>query len=157
MREEINLSCGILISRNNPANPRPWNSPKKKMANIFDLLFQKNHHFRKKTEVNATYAIEKAMMGSTIRELSTTIPVPARMRVILCASVNTHVSLRISFQETKTSKSERTKSIWSGQLKICQTQSLKKSYILSKSDVWLFLMIARISAPFLYLPANSGD
>lgn len=54
MRDEMNLSHGISISRSNPAKPSPWNNPKKNMATILDLLLHRNKLFHKNTEVKAT-------------------------------------------------------------------------------------------------------
>lgn len=109
--DDINLSCGILISCNSHANPSPWNNPKKNMAAILDLFVQRNSFPFRNTEVNATYAIERAIIGSTIRELKTKIPVPASIKVILWASVKTAVSFSISRQDTNTRSMESTKSI----------------------------------------------
>ena len=105
--DEMNLSDGILISLSSPANPRPWNNPKKNMATILDLLLHRNTLSHKNTEVKATYAIERAIIGSTILELNTSAHVPASIRVILCARVNTLVSFKISFHDTNTKRSDR--------------------------------------------------
>ena len=155
-RDDMNLSAGMLISRSNPANPSPWNNPKKNIAPIFDRLLQTNNLPFKNTEVNATYAIEMAIIGSTIRELNTSIPVPASINVMLCAIVKIPVSFKISFQDTNTKRSDKTNSIWSGPLRICPTPIRKKSYILSRREVLLFRIIFSISAPFSNLFANSG-
>ena len=53
-RDEMNLSDGILISLSSPANPSPWNNPKKNMATILDLLLHRNTLSHKNTEVKAT-------------------------------------------------------------------------------------------------------
>ena len=106
-RDEMNLSHGISISRSNPAKPSPWNNPKKNIAIILDLLPHRNTLSHKNTEVKATYAIERAIIGSTILELNTSAHVPASIRVILCARVNTLVSFKISFHDTNTKRSDR--------------------------------------------------
>ena len=154
--DETNLSDGILISLSNPANPRPWNNPKKNIAIIFDLLPQINSLSHKNTEVKATQAIERAIMGSTIRELNTSIPVPASSRVMLWAIVKIPVNLKMSFHDINTKRSDRTNKIWSGPSRICSTPTQKKSNILSMNDVLLFLTILSISAQFWNLLANSG-
>lgn len=154
--DEANLSDGILISLSSPANPRPWNNPKKNIAIILDLFPQINSLSHKNTDVKATYAIERAIIGSTIRELNTSMPVPASNSVILWAIVKIPVNLKMSFLDMNTKRSDRTNKIWSGPLRIWLTPILKKSNILSMSDVSLSLMILRISAQFWNLLANSG-
>ena len=110
-RDEMNLSDGISISRSSPANPSPWNNPKKNIAIILDLLPHRNTLSHKNTEVKATQAIERAIIGSTILELNTSAHVPASIRVILCARVNTLVSLKISFHDINTKRSDRINNI----------------------------------------------
>ena len=105
--DDTNLSDGISISRSNPAKPSPWNNPKKNMATILDLLLHRNKLFHKNTEVKATYTIERAIIGSTIRELNTSMPVPASSRVMLWAIVKIPVNLKMSFHDTNTKRSER--------------------------------------------------
>ena len=154
--DETNLSDGILISLSSPANPRPWNNPKKNIAIILDLVPQINSLSHKNTDVKATYAIERAIIGSTIRELNTSMPVPASSSVILWAIVKIPVNLKMSFLDMNTKRSDRTNKIWSGPLRIWLTPILKKSNILSMSDVSLSLIILRISAQFWNPLANSG-
>lgn len=154
--DETNLSDGILISLSSPANPRPWNNPKKNIAIILDRLPQINSLSHKNTDVKATYAIERAIIGSTIRELNTSMPVPASSSVILWAIVKIPVNLKMSFHDMNTKRSESTNKIWSGPLSMCHTPIRKKSNMLSKIEVFWFLTILSMAAQFWNLFANSG-
>lgn len=107
-RDGINLSAGILISCKSPANPSPWNRPKKKIIPSFDLILPRYLLSLKNTLVIATTAIESAITGSTILELRVKIPEPASIKVMLWAKVKVPVYLRIVLIPENTNNNDRT-------------------------------------------------